>query len=103
MFLLLLAWTRETRLSLEARILELWDTPVPVINGTFTDSVCSFLPHNGPGELVLVLGRCTGPYYFTTRPDGPGHGSRLRPGLTSWDFKDLARGVSTPSHLRPSL
>ena len=64
------------------------DTLVPVISGTFTDSVCSYLPHHGLGESVLVLGCCTCPYYFIIRPDGPGHGLRSRPGLTNQDFRD---------------
>ena len=89
MLLLSPAWTHETRFPLEAGILELWDTPVPIISGTFVDSVCSSLPHHGLGELVSSLGRCTGPYYFTIRPDGLGHGLRSRRGHTSQDFRDL--------------
>ena len=72
----------------EARIPKLWDTPVLVISGMFTDSVCSYLPYHGPREPVLVPGSCTDPYHFTIRPDGPGHGSRSRPGFTSRDFRD---------------
>ena len=78
-------------MSSEAGILELWDTPVLVISRTCTDSNCSSLPHHGPGEPIPVSRRCTGPYYFTIKLDGPGHGSRSRPGLTSRDFKDLGR------------
>ena len=88
MFPLPPSWTHEMGLPSKAGIPELWDTPVPVISGLFTDSVCSFLPHHGPGELVSVPRHCTGPYHFTIRPDGPGHGSRWRLGLTSRDFKD---------------
>ena len=66
MFLLPPAWTHETRLPSEVGILELWDTPVPVINGTFIDSVYSSLPHHGLG-----------------------HGLRSRKRLGSRDFKDL--------------
>ena len=62
--------------------------PGPVINGIFTDSVCSFLPYHGPREPVPVPGCCIGPYYFTIKLDEPGHGSRSRLGLPSRDFKD---------------
>ena len=57
----------------------------------YIDAVCSSLPHNGPGETVSVARRCTGPYYFTVRPDGLGQGSRSRLGLTSRDFRDQER------------
>ena len=89
MFPLPSAWTLEAGLSSEAGIPELWDTSVPVISGTYIDAVCSSLPHHGPGETVAVAGRCTRPYHFTVRLDGPGQGSRSRPGLTSRDFRDL--------------
>ena len=103
MFPLPPAQTHETRLPSEAGIPELWDTLVPVINGTCIDLVCSSLPHHGSGEPASVPGRCTGTNYFKIRLDGPGHGSRSRPrqgsmsrqgsrsrpSLTSRDFKDL--------------
>ena len=38
------ARTYETRLPSEARILELWDSVVPIISGTGADTVCSSLP-----------------------------------------------------------
>ena len=38
------AWTPEAGLSSEAGIPELWDTSVPIINGTYIDAVCSSLP-----------------------------------------------------------
>ena len=88
MFLFPPAWTLETRLSSEARILELWDTLVLVISGTFADSFCSSLPHHGPREPVSVSGCYTSPYYFTIRSDGPRHGSRLRLGLIGRGFED---------------
>ena len=75
--------------TIQVGILELWYTLVPVISGMFIDSVYSSLPHHGLRELVSAPRRCTSPYYFMTRLDGPGHGSRSRPGLTSRDFKDL--------------
>ena len=80
-------WTLEAGLSLEVGILELWDTSVPVISGTYTDIVCSSIPYHGLGEMVSVAGRCTRPYHFAVRSDGLGKGSRSRPGLTSQDFK----------------
>ena len=84
------AWTHETGLPLEVGILELWDTLVSVISGTFADSVCSSIFHHGPGEPISVPRHCTGPYHFTIRSDGQRHGlrSRSRPRLTSLDFRD---------------
>ena len=75
-------------LSSKAGIIELWDTSILVINGTYTDTVCSSLPHHRLGETVLVAGRCIGPCYFAVRPNGPGQGPRLRPELSRWDFND---------------
>ena len=43
MFPLPPAWTHETRLLSEAGIPELWDTLVPIISGTFINSVYSSL------------------------------------------------------------
>ena len=54
-------WTFEEGLSLEAGIPELWDALVLVINGTYTDTICSSLPYHGLGETVSVVGHCTGP------------------------------------------
>ena len=88
MFSLLPAWTLETGLSLEIGIPELWETPVPVISGTFTDSVCSSLPHHGPGEPVSVPRCYIDPFYFTIRLNGLGYGLRSKPRLTSRDFMD---------------
>ena len=48
MFPLPSAWTLEAGLSSEAGILELWDTSIPVISGTYTNVVYSSLPHHGP-------------------------------------------------------
>ena len=44
MFPLPSVWTYEVGLSAEARILELWDTTAPVVNGICADVVCSSLP-----------------------------------------------------------
>ena len=76
-------WKPQEGLSSKEGILELWDTLVPVISGTYTNAVCSVLPHHGPGETVSIVGCCTEPYYFAAMLDGPAHGSRLRPGLKS--------------------
>ena len=96
MFPFSLAWTHETNLSSETRILGLCDALVLVISGTCTDSICSSLPHYGPGELVSIPGCCTRAYYFTDKSYGPTHGSRSRVRLTSQDFKDL--GVCLRHH-----
>ena len=47
-------WIYEAGLPSEARILRFWDNTVPVIRGTCTDVVCSFLPQCGPEEPVSV-------------------------------------------------
>ena len=44
MFSLPSAWTLEVGLSSKVGIPKLWDTSVPVISGTYTDAVCSYLP-----------------------------------------------------------
>ena len=96
------AWTHEMGLPSEARIQELWDTIVPIISGTFTDSICSFLPYNGLREPLSITRHCIDPYHFVIRPDGPGHGSRFetrghKPRLQG------PKGVSTPTHLKMRL
>ena len=83
-------------LSSEARIPKLWDTSVPVINGTYTDTVCS-LPHHGPGETVSVAGHCTEAYYFAVRAGIEVEAKAHKPRLQG------PRGVSSPLHLRLSL
>ena len=97
MFLVPPAWTLDVELPSEARIVGIWDTPIPVISGTCIDSICSSLPHYGPGEPVVVPG-CTSIYYFVDRPHEPGHGfeSSSRAGLTGRDFGDL--GVCLRHH-----
>ena len=89
MFPLPPAGTHEEGFPLEVGILELWNTPIPDINGMFADSVRSSLPHHRLGETISVPVRYTGPYYFTIRSDGSRHGLGLRLELTSRDFKDL--------------
>ena len=60
MFPLLSTWIPEAGLFSETGISELWDTSVPIISGTFTDAVCSSLPHHGLKETILVTGCCQG-------------------------------------------
>ena len=57
MLSLLSAWAHETRLSIGARIPELWDNIVPVISGISADTVCSFSPQCGP-EGPVSVSRC---------------------------------------------
>ena len=82
------AWTHETRLPIKAGIPELWDTSVPIISGTCTDTVCLSLPQHGPREPISVrrCGTCTS--YFTNRLERPGLRLRSGAGLTGWDFGD---------------
>ena len=54
MFLLLLAWTQEAGLPTRAEIPRIWDTVVPDIDWTYTDTVCSFSPRYGSKEPVSV-------------------------------------------------
>ena len=82
------AWTFEKRLPSEVGIPGLWDTIVPVINGTCTDACCSSLSQHRLGEPVSVVGCCTRTYYFVDMPHGLGHGSGLRTGLIDRDFRD---------------
>ena len=83
------AWTYETGLPTEPRILGSWDTSV--INGTHSDIICLFLPLHEPGEQISVPGCDTGTGCFADRQERPEHGSRSRSraGTTSRDFEDL--------------
>ena len=56
MFLLPPAWKLETGLSSEVRIPELWDTLVPVISGTFADSIVPPYPTMGQGNQYQSQG-----------------------------------------------
>ena len=63
--------------------------PVPIISVTCTYTVCSTLPHYGPGESVAVLGCYTSTYYFTChmgqgmgRGRGRGRGQGSQPGTS---------------------
>ena len=81
-------WAHEAELSLEAGILEIWDTTVPIVSGTCVDAVCSSIPQHGLGEPVSVPRCCTSTYYFADGPYGLVHGSRARTRLSSWDLGD---------------
>ena len=99
MFLVPPAWPLETGFPSDVGILELRDTLVPIISGTFIDVVCSSLPHHGPRKTVSVLGCYTNTYCLVDVPYGSGYGSRVgdkvhRPGLQG------PKGVSTPLHHR---
>ena len=65
MFLLPPAWTLETGLSSKAWIPELWDTPVLVIDGMLTDSVCS--PWAKGTSISLRVLHCHAPIPGPTR------------------------------------
>ena len=100
MFLLPPAWTHETRFPSEERILELWDTPVPIINGTFIDSICSSLPPPwargasiSPKALHRPLLLHDQAKWTKAWVEARAHKPRLQG----------PRGVYTSSHLRPSL
>ena len=91
MFPLLITRTCETRLHVEAGIPGPRDTSVPIIGGTCTDTVCSFLPQCGLEEPVLVPGCYTSTFYCTDRLERLEYGSRSMTGLTGQDFRDLGR------------
>ena len=103
-----LAWTHETRLLTEARIPGLWDTSVPIISGTCTDTICLSLPQHGPGEPISVIRCDIGTGYFADKPERPGHGSRSGIGLIGQDFgepqtepedQSIIQGMFLLSHL----
>ena len=89
MFPLPSAQTCEAGFPSKARIPRLWDSVVPIINGTSANTVCSFSPHCGLEGLVSISGCCTSTFYFTDMPKRPRCGSRLRTRLTDRDFRDL--------------
>ena len=86
MFPLPSAGTHEAELSLDTGVSGSGDTTVPIISGTWADSVCSSLPQHGPGEQVSVSGCDTSIEYFTDRPKGLEYGSRSRAECIGWDF-----------------
>ena len=102
MFLLQPAYTYEARFPSKARIQKLWDTLVPVINGKFTDSVCSSLPPPwakrasiSPKALhiPLLLHNQARWAKAWVEVEARAHKPRLQG----------PKGVSMPSHLRSSL
>ena len=82
------AWTDETGLPTEAGIQGLWDTSVPIISGTCTDTVCLSLPQHGPRKPISVPRCGIGTSYFVNRPERSEHGLRSGTGLTGRDFGD---------------
>ena len=80
--------TCEARLPVEAGILGIQNTLVPVISGTGADTVCSFSPQCGPKGPVSVSGCCSGAFCYTDRSESSEYGSRPRTELMGRDFKD---------------
>ena len=72
----------------EAGIPRLWDTSVPIINGTCIDTVYLSLPQHGPGEPVSFPRCGTGIGYFADRLERPRHGSRSGTWLIGQDPGD---------------
>ena len=97
-----LAWTYEAGLPLEARIPGLWDNTVPVISGTCTNTVCSFLPQCGPEEPVSVPRCCTSTFCFTDKPKRPKYGSRPGTWLTGRDFEDQGHVYAITPQTKPA-
>ena len=56
MFLLPSVWAHETELSTKAGIPKLWDSTVPIINGTSANTVCSFSPSVGQRDQYQSQG-----------------------------------------------
>ena len=83
------AWTCETEFPLEAGIPELWDTIVLGTSGPSTDTVCSFLPQDGPEGSFLGIGYCVSAFLVTDRSKRPEYGSRQRSRATGRHFRDL--------------
>ena len=99
MFLLPLAWTHETILPSEVGIVELWDTQVLVISGTFIDQICSSLPppwDKGASISPRALHRPL-LLHDQVRAWVEVKARAHKPGLQG------PRGVSTPLHLKLSL
>ena len=67
-------WTCEKGLLKEAGIPKLWDTTVLGTNGASIDTVCSFLPQDGPGGLVSGAGYCTSAFSVKDRSERPEYG-----------------------------
>ena len=68
---LLAAWTCETGLPLEAGIPELWDTTVSGTSGASTDTVCFFLPQDGPEGPVSSTGYYISAFSVTDKSKRP--------------------------------
>ena len=96
------AWTHEKGLPKEARIPGLWDTSIPFINGTYTETFCLSLPltwSRGTSISPMVQHRHQ---LFHKRAREASEWVEVwymahRPGLRG------PKGVFTPLHLRLSL
>ena len=82
------AWTCETGLPPEVGIPKLWDTTVLGTSGVSTDTVCSFLPQDGPEGPVLGTEYCVSAFSVTDRSERLEHGSRQRLGAIGRHFRD---------------
>ena len=82
------AWTCETRLPPEAGIPELWDTTVSSTSGASTDTVCSFLPQDGPEGSLLSAAYYASAFSITDSSERPKYGSRQRSAATGRHFRD---------------
>ena len=74
MFLLSPAWTQEARLPTMVKILGIWDTSIPDIDGTCTDTICFFSPQYGLEEPVSVVECYASTFGSTDRLEGLGMG-----------------------------
>ena len=81
-------WICETGLPPVAGIPELWDTTVSGTNGASTDTVCLFLPQDGPEGPVSGARYCISAFSVTDRSERLEYGSRQRLGATSRHFRD---------------
>ena len=71
------------------RILELWDTTVSSTSGASTNTVCSFLPQDGPEGPISGAGYCTSAFSVTDRSKRLEYGSRQRLRAISRYFRDV--------------
>ena len=76
-------------LPTEARIPGFWAGAVPVIDGTSTDSVCSFSLWYGSEEPVSVVVCYTSTFGGTDGSEGPEYVLRSGIGPTGQDFEEL--------------
>ena len=96
------AWTCETGLLLEAGILKLWDTTVSGTSGASTDTVCSFLPQDGPEGPISGTGYYTSAFSVTNKSERLQYGSRKRSGATDRHFRDPGRVYAIVQQIEPT-